>query len=415
MLQQLPLFKRQEKRINMKVLVFNCGSSSVKYQLFDMPEGVVLAKGLVQRIGEDQSEASQKVGSKELVLSEKVVDHEQALGMIKKMLTDPEKGAIADMSEISACGHRVVHGGESFSGSVKITPELEKAIEGYSDLAPLHNPPNLTGIRAAGKMLGDTPQIACFDTAFHQTIPETAFLYALPYEMYENYRIRRYGFHGTSHRYVARRAAELAGKGKYDMDVITCHLGNGCSIAAIKEGKSVDTSMGLTPLEGVVMGTRTGDLDPAITFYLNRKGYSSEDLDALYNKKSGLLGISGTSNDMRDLGEKADGGDARAQLALDIFAYRIKKYIGSYLAVLNGCDAIIFTGGIGENDCKMRTSILGDMENLGVVLDADKNDSLKGEGEVQANDSQVKVFVVPTDEEGAIARDTYQLVSGNDI
>ncbi|MCK5850453.1 MAG: acetate kinase [Kiritimatiellae bacterium] len=399
----------------MRVLVLNCGSSSVKYQLFDMPNGVILAKGLVQRIGDVQSEASQKAGNKETILSEKIVNHKQALRVIKKMLTDPEKGAISNMSEIGACGHRVVHGGEAFSGSVKITTELEKVIESFSDLAPLHNPPNLTGIQEAGKMLGDIPQVACFDTAFHHTIPDIAYFYALPYDLYKKFKIRRYGFHGTSHRYVARRAACLMDKNKYDIDVITCHLGNGSSIAAVKEGRSVDTSMGFTPLEGVVMGTRTGDLDPAIIFYLNRKGYSSEKLDTLFNKESGLLGISGTSNDMRDLEERADSGDTKAQLALDIFAYRIRKYIGSYLAVLNGCDAIVFTGGIGENDYRMRAAILENMENLGVVLDHGKNESLKDEGEIQADDSRIMVFIIPTDEEGAIAKDTYLLASGQDI
>lgn len=398
----------------MKVLVFNCGSSSIKYQLFDMPDGTILAKGLVQRIGEEHSEASQKCNDDEIKNEDAIENHQQGLHVIQAMLTDPDKGPIKSMSEIAACGHRVVHGGERFTGSMEVTDEVEEVIEEYSDLAPLHNPPNLTGIREARKMLGDgIPQIACFDTAFHQTIPEVAYLYALPYEMYEKYRIRRYGFHGTSHRYVARRAATMMDMDKTVADIITCHLGNGCSIAAVKAGDSIDTSMGLTPLEGVAMGTRTGDFDPAIIFYLNRKGYSSEDLDKLFNKKSGLLGISEISNDVRDLEEKSESGDQRAKLALDIFAYRIRKYIGAYLAVLNGCNAIVFTGGIGENGVRMRRRILTEMENLGIKLDDSRNESIRGEeGNIEADDSKIQLLVIPTDEEGAIANDTYSIVSG---
>lgn len=397
----------------MKVLVFNCGSSSIKYQLFEMPQGTVIAKGLVQRIGEEMSEAVQKVGSHQIEIKEAVADHRQGLQIIQRMLTDPSNGAIKSMAEIGACGHRVVHGGERFTGSVKLNDVLEKAIEDYSDLAPLHNPPNLTGIREAKRMLGDTPQVACFDTAFHQTIPPVAYLYALPYEMYDKFKIRRYGFHGTSHRYVARRAAALMGMGKYDADIITCHLGNGCSMTAVKAGKSVDTSMGLTPLEGLVMGTRSGDFDPAIIFHLVRKGYKPEELDKLLNKKAGLVGISGISNDVRDLEAKAAGGNGRAQLALDIFAYRIKKYIGTYMAVLNGCHAIVFTGGIGENGAAMRARILGHLDGLGVKIDMAKNqDTVGKEGGIHAADSRVKVFVIPTDEEGAIAHDTYAIATG---
>lgn len=398
----------------MKILVLNCGSSSIKYQLFDMPAGTIVAKGIAQRIGEAASEASQKVGDREISVKQTIKDHDAALAVIQKMLTDPDKGAIKSLKEISACGHRVVHGGEAFTGSVNVTAELEKTIEEYFDLAPLHNPPNLVGIRAAKKMLGpDVPQVACFDTAFHTTLPKTAYLYGLPYEMYEKFKVRRYGFHGTSHRYVARRAAELLGKGKYDADFITCHLGNGCSIAAVKNGKSVDTSMGLTPLEGLVMGTRTGDFDPAIIFYLVKKGFTPEQLDGLFNKKSGLLGISGISNDVRDLEEKCAAGNEKAKLALEIFAYRVKKYIGSYLAVLNGCEAIVFTGGIGENNALMRKRIVSGLENLGVVLDEAKNKSIgKAEAQIQAADSKIKIMVIPTDEEGAIARDTYAIAAG---
>lgn len=396
----------------MKVLVFNCGSSSAKYQLFDMPSEKVLAKGLVQRIGDDMGEASQSAGGKEILIKQKIENHDEALKVIHQMLTDADKGAISDIKDVAACGHRVVHGGEAFTGSVNVTDELEKTIEEYFELAPLHNPPNLTGIQAAKKMMGDIPQVACFDTAFHQTIPEVAYLYALPYEMYEEKKIRRYGFHGTSHRFVARKAAEMMGKDKNEANYITCHLGNGCSIAAVRAGDSVDTSMGLTPLEGLVMGTRSGDFDPAIIFHLNRLGYSSADLDKMCNKQSGLIGISGISNDVRDLEEKIKEGNKRAKLALDIFAYRVKKYVGSYLAVLNGCDGIVFTGGIGENNSVMRKRILGELESLGVVLDEGKNNGPNsGAREIQSDSSKIKVFVIPTDEEGAIARDTYTIAS----
>ncbi len=398
----------------MKVLVFNCGSSSIKYQLYEMPESKNIAKGIVQRIGEENSEAQQQSGNSSITIKEKIENHDQGLEVIKRMLTDTQKGAIKSMSEIEACGHRVVHGGEAFSGSAKLDSKLENVIEDYFDLAPLHNPPNLTGIRAAEKMMGDIPQVACFDTAFHQTIPAKAHLYGLPYYMYEDYKVRKYGFHGTSHRYVARKAAQLIGKHKYDVNLITCHLGNGCSVAAIEKGKSVDTSMGLTPLEGLMMGTRSGDMDPAIVFFLNRKGYSVDDLDNAFNKKSGLLGISGSSNDVRDLEESSANGNTngRTKLALDMFAYRIKKYIGMYLAVLNGCDAIVMTGGIGENGALMRKRILGNLENLGIIIDDEKNNTLTGKaGEIHAPDSKVKVLVIPTNEEAAIAKDTYAIVS----
>ena len=396
----------------MKILVFNCGSSSIKYRLFEMPEGKVISKGIVERIGEESSKAVQESGEKVIEIEENIADHQQALDIIGKMLTDPGKGPVKLMSEIRACGHRVVHGGEAFSGSVIIDEELEKVIEQYSELAPLHNPPNLTGIRAARAIMDSVPQVACFDTAFHQSIPKAACLYALPREMYEKHRVRRYGFHGTSHRYVARRAAELMGKGKYEVNLITCHLGNGCSITAVREGRSVDTSMGLTPLEGLIMGTRSGDVDPAVIFHLARKGYKLEELDTAFNKKSGLLGISGVSNDVRDLEKKAAEGDERCRLALDMFAYRIRKYIGAYMTVLNGCDAVVFTGGIGENGTTMRRRILENMENIGIKLDVDKNEAIVGrEGEIQSTDSDVAIMVIPTDEEGAIARDTYEIVN----
>ncbi len=399
----------------MKILVLNCGSSSIKYKLFRMPENNVLARGIIQRIGDDISEAIQQTNGYTLKISEKIANHEQGIDLLVRMLTDPEKGAIRSAKEIKACGHRVVHGGEAYTGSVIGDDRLASVIEEYADLAPLHNPANLTGIQAATRMLGDIPQVACFDTAFHQSIPEVAYLYGLPYDLYSKYKIRKYGFHGTSHRYVARRAAKLLNRGKYEVDLITCHLGNGCSITAVKNGKSIDTSMGFTPLEGLVMGTRTGDLDPAITFHLIRKGFQPEELDELFNKKSGLLGISKISNDVRDLEEKEQNGNRAAKLALDIFAYRIRKYIGSYLAVLNGCHGIVFTGGIGENSSRMRERVLNNFENLGICLDNEQNRAVIGEeGEIQTPDSPIKIFVIPTDEEGAIARDTYELViNGN--
>ena len=396
----------------MKVLVLNCGSSSIKFKLYDMPSGQAVARGSVQRIGEDTSEAILEADKTSQKYQGKVVDHVHGLAKIEEMLLDPEKGVIRSVDEIGACGHRVVHGGEEVSGSVLITPEIVKIIEKNATLAPLHNPPNLQGIRAAEEMLGDIPQVACFDTAFHQTLPPVAYLYAIPYEMYQNYGIRKYGFHGTSHRYVARRAAKLMNKDKYAVDLVTCHLGNGCSMTAVKGGKSIDTSMGLTPLEGLVMGTRAGDLDASVVFFLEQQGFETKEIDRLFNKRSGLLGISGISNDVRDLEKRAAGGHDRAQLALDIFAYKIKKYIGLYSAVLNGCDAIVFTGGIGENGTKMRRRILQNMENLGIILDETKNDQLMGEeGEIGTPDGTVRIFVIPTDEEIAIAGDTFEIAT----
>lgn len=398
----------------MKVLVFNCGSSSMKYQLYDMPDGKVLAKGLIEKIGEAMSKAKQTVGDKEIKIEKGIKNHDEALVVMKEMLVDADKGALKSMAEVEACGHRVVHGGEDAGGSLRIDDSVEKIIEQYSDLAPLHNPPNLTGIKAAKHLMPSVPQVACFDTAFHATIPEHAYMYALPYSMYEKFKIRRYGFHGTSHRYVVRRASTLINKDKYKTNAITCHLGNGCSMAAVKDGKSVDTTMGLTPLEGLVMGTRTGDFDPAIIFYLVRKGHKPEELDGMFNKKSGLLGISGISNDVRDLEEKAKGGEKKAKLALDMFAYRVRKYIGSYLAVLNGADCIIFTGGIGENGAAMRKRICENMEAIGVKIDDKKNEAAFGgkEMDISTSDSKVKILVVPTNEEGSIAADTYSIVTG---
>ena len=394
----------------MKVLVINAGSSSIKYLLYQMPGAKVLARGSVERIGEEGSKLTHRYGHKKHVVEIKVSDHEEGMELILNTLASSDVGVIDDVSEIVAVGHRVVHGGEEFTGSVVIDDNVIASIEKFADLAPLHNPPNLTGIKAARSKLPHAKQIACFDTAFHTTIPQVAYMYALPYELYEKYRIRRYGFHGTSHRFVARRAAKLMGRHKYDVNVITCHLGNGCSITAVKNGRSVDTSMGFTPLEGVVMGTRTGDFDPAILFYLADKGYDIKSLNTLCNKKSGLLGISGESNDMRNLTDLAEKGSDRAKLAIDIFCYRAKKHIGAYTTVVGRLDAVVFTGGIGENAKDIRVSICENLEQIGIELDADKNNATLGkEGEINSDDSKVKVFVIPTKEEAAIAKDTYKL------
>lgn len=397
---------------SMTILVINCGSSSIKYQLYRMPGGKVLAKGTVECIGEQASalvyQHEDEFERKELP----VADHKQGMDVILSVLVG-EEGVIDDTRQIGAVGHRVVHGGEEFTGSVLITDKVIASVERFADLAPLHNPPNLIGVRAAMSDLPGVPQVACFDTAFHNTIPEVAYMYALPYELYEKYGVRRYGFHGTSHRYVARRAAKLLGKGKYDINCITAHLGNGCSITAVRKGLSVDTSMGLTPLEGLVMGTRSGDFDPAILFYLTDHGYDIATLNELCNKQSGLLGLSAESNDMRTLNEKAEAGDQRAQLAVDVFCYRVKKYIGAYGAVLGRTDAVVFTGGIGENAAAIRTAACDRLEDWGIVLDPEKNRQTVGrkEGPITKLESRVQVLVIPTDEERAIAVDTYELAS----
>ncbi len=396
----------------MKVLVINAGSSSIKYHLYRMPESEVLVKGLVERIGESSSQLRQWSDGKTVTIPVQADDHEQGMRLILQTLAGKENGFLRDISEIGAVGHRVVHGGEEFTGSVLIDEKVPASIEKFADLAPLHNPANLIGIRAAQHNLPGVGQVACFDTAFHSTIARTAYLYALPYELYEEFGIRRYGFHGTSHRYVARRAARLMGLGKYDANLIVAHLGNGCSITAVRNGRSVDTSMGFTPLEGLVMGTRSGDFDPAIVFYLAEKGYDTEQFNEICNKKSGLLGISGKSNDMRRLTELAEGGDERAALAVDIFCYRVKKYIGAYAAVLGRLDAVVFTGGIGENAVPVRRKICQDLTQIGIKMDIERNTSTIGvEGIVSSDDSRVKVYVVPTNEEAAIAEDTYEIVS----
>ncbi len=393
----------------MKILVINSGSSSIKYQLFEMPEEKVIAKGLLEKIGEEESNFIQKSEKGVLEFKKSIPDHETGIRLILLKLADKQKGAVSSIEEIAGVGHRVVHGGEEFTASVRITPRVIAKIQKYSDLAPLHNPPNLMGILACQKSLPHAVQVASFDTAFHHSLPPKAYLYPIPYEMYKKYEIRKYGFHGTSHLYVARRAAILMNKP--EANVITCHLGNGCSIAAVEKGFSVDTSMGFTPLEGLVMGTRCGDIDPAITFYLIQKGYSAEELSTLLNKKSGLLGISGISNDMRNLFVAQEKGEERARIAIDIFCYRLKKYIGAYMAALGKTDAIVFTGGIGENNSQVRFESIKGLEQLGINIDEKANAELASAAEslITKPDSPVKVYVIPTNEELQIALDTFAL------
>lgn len=394
----------------MKILVINAGSSSIKCQLYEMPAGQVLARGRVERIGDDDSKLTHFCGERTTTRDEAVPDHEVAMQRILDVLVDANVGAVGELAEIATVGHRVVHGGEEFAGSMIVDEHVLASIEKFADLAPLHNPHNLVGIRAARSKLPHAVQVACFDTAFHTSIPEVAHLYALPYELYEKYGIRRYGFHGTSHRYVARRAAAMMGIDKYASNVITCHLGNGCSVAAVREGRSVDTSMGFTPLEGLVMGTRAGDFDPAILFYLADKGYELADMNAMCNKESGLLGISGASNDMRTLEQLAGQGNARAKLAIEIFCYRVRHYIGAYFAILNPLHAVVFTGGIGENAPAVRARVCRDLDHMGIRLDP-RNDEVEGgqETTISTGDSTVKVLVIPTNEEEAIARDAFEL------
>ncbi|MCK5689429.1 acetate kinase [Myxococcota bacterium] len=396
----------------MKILVLNAGSSSIKYQLFDMPEGLVLASGKAEKIGEAEGILSQKAGAQKLSFNEPVPDHARALERILQMLTEGEGAPVTNIQDIKAVGHRVVHGGEKFIKTVEITDDVVAAIEDHVALAPLHNPPNLTGINVARKFLPHAKQVGVFDTAFHQSMPPHAYLYALPRELYTERRIRRYGFHGTSHRYVTLQAAKMLGKDPSEVNLITCHLGNGSSIAAIKNGKSIDTTMGLTPLEGLAMGTRSGDIDPAIIFHLHRTQEMSIDaLDKMLNKQSGLLGLSGSSNDVRELELKRENGDENAATAIDVFTYRIRKYIGAYLAALGHTDAIVFTAGIGENSPLVRELTTAGLSELGLSLDEDKNNKIErgAEGDISKANSLVKILVVPTNEEKMIAIDTYEV------
>lgn len=396
----------------MKILVVNCGSSSVKYQFIDMNGEKVLCKGLAERIGIEGGRLVHRVNNDKHVIERNMKDHEEALKLVLDVLVDPEIGVIKDLSEIDAVGHRVVHGAERFASSVLIEEEVMKALEENVHLAPLHNPPNILGIKAIQKLLPKVPNVGVFDTAFHQSMPKKAYLYALPYELYEKYRIRRYGFHGTSHRYVSKRAAEILGRDYYDFKVITCHLGNGASIAAVRHGKSIDTSMGFTPLEGLVMGTRCGDIDPAIVIYLQQNlGMSVEKVYDLLNKKSGMLGLTNNlSSDMRDIEDAAQSGNEIAQLALDIYVYRIAKYIGAYAAAMNGVDAIVFTAGVGENSPYVREKVCEYLGFLGVKIDKQLNDVKGVERIISTPDSKVAVLIVPTNEELVIARDTKYIV-----
>ncbi len=399
----------------MIILILNSGSSSVKYQLWDTAGEGMLAKGLVSRIGIDNPLLTHTARGKKYEYSPpEKIDHEQAIKLALDALVHPEHGVIESIDQIEAVGHRVVHGGEEFAESALITDEVISAIEKCIPLAPLHNPPNLMGIRACRQLMPDVPQVAVFDTAFHQTMEPYAFMYALPYELYEKYKIRRYGFHGTSHYYVAHQAAEMVGKPIEQLRIITAHLGNGASMAAVKFGKSVDTSMGFTPLEGLVMGTRTGDMDPAIVMFVMKElGLSPDEANNYFNKKCGLLGLSGRSNDLRDVLAGAQEGDRRCQLALDVYTYRIKKYIGAYAASMGGLDVLVFTAGVGENSPFVRAKATEGLEFLGIKIDPDKNEQAVGKRmDISAEGASVRTLVIPTNEELVIATETERIVKG---
>ncbi|NMB01777.1 MAG: acetate kinase [Firmicutes bacterium] len=395
----------------MNVFVLNCGSSSVKYKLYSMENEHVLAEGRVERIGQDNAVIThQSTGKEKISKTMPILEHTIAIQESLNLLTHPEHGILKSVDEIDAVGHRVVHGGESFSDSVLINERTKEILDSLAELAPLHNPANVTGIRAAEKIMPGVPQVAVFDTAFHSTIPPHAYLYAIPYSVYQRHKVRRYGFHGTSHKYVSQRTAELMGKNIEDLKIISCHLGNGASIAAIAGGKSIDTSMGFTPLEGLMMGTRSGDIDPGAIFYIMKKeNLSLHEIDSMLNKHSGLYGIAGVS-DMRDIEKGIAEDDKLSTLAFAIYEYRIRKYIGSYVAAMNGVDAIVFTAGIGENTPSLRSELCKNLPYLDIHIDEEKN-KIRGEDvEISTPDSKVKVFVVPTDEELVIARDTASIV-----
>ena len=396
----------------MKVLVINCGSSSLKYQLFNMDTEEALAQGLVERIGLEGARLKHETPSSDKKVIEKPMEnHRVALKSVLDALVNETYGAIKSLDEIDAVGHRVVHAGEKYSESVVITEDVMDALKDCIELAPLHNPPNIMGIEAIQELLPNVTNVGVFDTAFHQTIPKEAYIYPLPYEYYEKYGVRKYGFHGTSHRYVSKRAAQMMGKDIEDLKLVTCHLGNGASLAAVKNGKSVATSMGFTPLEGLVMGTRCGDLDPAIvTFIMNKENLSPAEMDSVMNKKSGVLGISGVSSDFRDIEDAAAEGNERAKLALNAFDLRVKKYIAAYAAVMGGVDGIVFTAGLGENSADNREAIMEGLEFLGAKLDPNKNNVRGKETFINTDDSKVKIMIIPTNEELMIARDTKELV-----
>lgn len=398
----------------MKIVVLNCGSSSIKYQLFNLPSREVLAKGLVDKIGLKGSviKHSRSDGA-DVKLEGEILDHQAGIEYLLGILISEKYGSMKSLDEIQAVGHRVVHAGEKFNGSVYISGDVIDALEECIDLAPLHNPPNLKGIYSITKLLPDIPQVGVFDTAFHQTMPDYVYLYGIPYSLYEKHKIRRYGFHGSSHRFVSQRACEILGKNIADLKIITCHLGNGASIAAIKNGKSLDTSMGMTPIEGLMMGTRTGDLDiGAFIQIINKEEIDVPVANTLVNKHSGMLGVSGVSSDMRDVEIAAEQGNKRAQVTLEMYYYRIRKYIGAYTAAMGGVDLIIFTGGVGENDSITRYLTTKDMEYMGLEFDQEKNKGLRGkEAILSKENSKVTVMVVPTNEELVIALDTYDIVS----
>jgi acetate kinase len=395
----------------MKILVINCGSSSLKYQLIDMDTETLLAKGLCERIGIDGRLKHEAAGKTKYVCESPLKDHKEALKSVINALLDPEHGVISSISEIGAVGHRVAHGGDHFSHSVLVTPEVKEYIKKYIELAPLHNPANLEGIEVCEKLMPGVPMVAVFDTAFHQTMPEKAYLYAIPYKYYEKYKVRKYGFHGTSHKYVSQECARMMGIPIENLKIITCHLGNGGSVTAIQGGLSIDTSMGFTPLDGIAMGTRSGSIDPAAVLYLMRKeNLSVDEMDRILNKESGVYGISGVSSDFRDIEEAESEGNERAAAALETFAYRVAKTIGEYVATMNGVDAIVFTAGLGENSGPIRQLICSYLGYLGIELDSYRN-SLRGEAvEITTKQSRVQVFVIPTNEELVIARDTKEIV-----
>ena len=398
----------------MNILVINCGSSSLKYQLIDSESEKVLAKGLCERIGIDGSAIThQPAGGDKVTTEVSMPDHTEAVKYVIEKLTDPEVGVVKSLDEIGAVGHRIVHGGEKFASSVVIDDEVLKAVEECNDLAPLHNPANLIGINSCKKIMPGVPMVAVFDTAFHQTMPKKAYLYGLPYDYYEKYKVRRYGFHGTSHDFVSNRVAEILGKKREDLKIIVCHLGNGASVSAVKNGQCVDTSMGLTPLEGLIMGTRSGDLDPAIiSFIAQKENLSAEEVINICNKKSGVLGLSdGLSSDFRDLGNAAEEGNEKAKTALETWSYRVAKYVGAYVAAMNGVDVIAFTAGVGENNFMAREMVCEYLGYLGVTIDKEANKIRGEEITISTPDSKTTVMVVPTNEELAIARETVRLVN----
>ena len=396
----------------MKTLVINCGSSSLKYQLIDMSTEECMVQGLVERIGIEGSVLTQKVeGKDKYVINTEIKNHKEAIKLVLEALIDPVHGVIKSMDEISAVGHRVVHGGEKYSDSVLINDKVLQSIKDCIVLAPLHNPPNIIGIEACKELMPNTPMVAVFDTAFHQTMPKHSYICPLPYDLYKKYGIRKYGFHGTSHKYVSNKVAEVMGKDLKDLKIVTCHLGNGCSLAAVKNGKSVDTSMGFTPLAGVMMGTRSGSIDPSvISFLIEQHGYTIEEVDELLNKKSGVLGISGVSSDFRDVLAAGEAGNERAKLALEIFYYKVRTQIAAYAGAMGGIDVIVFTAGIGENSSITRKEILKGLEFFGLELNEENNEIRGKIQEISTEDSRVKVYVVPTNEELMIARDTAKLV-----